>query len=70
MTCEDIGRVVQMTRRQLGLRQQEVASLCGVGNRFLSELENGKPGLEIGRVIRVLESLGLELVARSRTHAA
>lgn len=67
MICEEIGRVVRLTRRQLGLRQEEVASLCGVGNRFLSELENGKPGLEIGRVVRVVESLGLELVVRPKS---
>ena len=44
----------------------EVADLAGVGRRFLSELEAGKPTLEIGKVLLVLTAAGIELVARDR----
>lgn len=56
-----VGRIARAARRRQGLRQDELAALASVGNRFVSELENGKPGLEFGRVLRVLSCLGLEL---------
>jgi len=40
--------------------------MAGVGRRFVSELENGKETLEIGRVLKVCQALGIDLVARKR----
>ncbi len=53
------GRKVRQQRRKHGLRQTEVAALAGVGPRFVSELENGKSTLEMGRALRVAEIVGL-----------
>ncbi len=53
------GRKVRQQRRKHGLRQAEVAALAGVGPRFVSELENGKSTLEMGRALRVAEIVGL-----------
>jgi len=39
-----------------------------VGVRFLSELENGKPTCQTGKVIEVLAQLGYELVIVPRSH--
>ena len=62
----DLGRTVRDTRRQWQARQAETAGLAGVGVRFLSELENGKPSVRLGNVLRVLDMLGLELVVRPK----
>ena len=56
-----LGRRVRAQRRKHRLRQADLAAIAGVGNRFLSELEHGKSTLELGRTIRVLQTLGLEL---------
>lgn len=61
MNEKGLGRRIRAARKRAGLRQGELAALAGVGNRFLSELENGKPGVELGRALRVLGVLGLEL---------
>jgi len=61
-----LGRAIRLRRRQLGMTQAELAGLCGVGVRFVSELEGGKPGLELGRAVHVIQLLGLELELRSR----
>lgn len=61
-----IGAAIRAKRRSIGMRQEELASLAGVGARFLSEVENGKPSAEIGRVLHVLRRLGLELSIRPR----
>lgn len=67
MDIEHLGRAVRKRRKAQALRQAEVASIAGVGVRFISDLENGKHSLELGRVIRVLETLGLELDIRQRS---
>ena len=63
---EDISRLVKERRKTLGYTQADVASFCGVGLRFLSELENGKEALQLGKVLKVMNILGLDLSARRR----
>jgi y4mF family transcriptional regulator len=48
-------------RRELGLTQEELAELAGVSTRFLHDLENAKPSVQLDRVLAVAETLGLEL---------
>lgn len=57
----EIGELVRRKRREIGMRQADLAALAGVGTRFLSELENGKETAEVGRVLRVCRRLGLDL---------
>ena len=54
-----IGKIVRQARKDAGLRQAQAAALCGVGTRFLSDLENGKPTLHLGKVLKVLHGFGL-----------
>jgi y4mF family transcriptional regulator len=56
-----VGTAIRHKRRAIGMRQSELAALSGVGTRFLSELENGKTTAEIGKALRVLQRLGLDL---------
>mgnify|MGYP001815540781 CR=1 FL=1 len=63
---EDLGRCVRARRKAQGATQAEFASLCGVGIRFISELENGKPTMELGKVMQVLKCLGLEVSIKPR----
>ncbi len=66
LTAEDIGRCVRAQRKAQGATQAEFAALCGVGIRFVSDLENGKPTAELGKVLQVLNCLGLEISIRPR----
>lgn len=52
---------VRSRRRQLGLRQDEVADLAGVSERFVYALENGKRSVQLDKVVAVLSALGLRL---------
>ncbi len=67
VTASDIGKITRQIRVDAGLTQAELAAACFVGTRFVSELENGKPTAEIGKVLQVLSGLGLELRAGKRT---
>lgn len=61
MTPAEIGRIVRAARRAQGLRQDQLAGAAGVGIRFLSELERGKPTVRLEKVIAVLDALGCTL---------
>lgn len=57
----DIGAVARERRKVLGYTQAQVASLCATGIRFISDFENGKATVELGKALVVLESLGMDL---------
>lgn len=65
-SSEDLGLLVRRARERRGLSQQHFADLAGVGRRFVSELENGKATLELGKVLKVAHAAGLSILARSR----
>jgi y4mF family transcriptional regulator len=65
-TPVDIGKVVRQRRKGAGLTLQEAAGMAGVGIRFLSELERGKPTLQLGLALQVLQLFGLELHVHAR----
>ena len=62
----DLGRMVREIRRKRGLKQADLAARCGVGIRFISNLENGKETVEFGRALRVIRFLGLRLKVERR----
>ena len=60
-TAIELGELIRLRRRELGLTLQRASSLAGVGSRFLSELERGKPTVELEKTLTVLQLLGLEI---------
>ncbi len=60
-SAEDLGTAIRARRKGDGLTLAEAAGLTGVGVRFLSELENGKPTVRLDKLLRVTQALGLEL---------
>lgn len=56
-----LGQAMRHRRLTLGLTQAECAALTHVSARWLSNLENGKPGCELGLVMDLAETLGLGL---------
>ena len=62
-TPADLGLLVRRVRNQRQLSQDELARLLGVTQRYLSELENGKPKLADERFFRILRSMGVVVTA-------
>ena len=60
-TTSDIGLVLAQKRRSLNLTQAEVATKAHVGRRFISEMEAGKPTVELRKVLAAIEALGLAI---------
>ena len=61
MDTKTIGDFVRKARKQQGLTQVEAAGYLNVGPRFLSDLENGKPTVQLEKAIQVIESIGLKI---------
>jgi HTH-type transcriptional regulator/antitoxin HipB len=57
----DIGNIVRVTRKRLGVTQKDLALTAGTGLRFIIELEKGKETCEIGKVLTVLHTLGIKV---------
>jgi HTH-type transcriptional regulator / antitoxin HipB len=66
VTAADIGTAVRKKRKEDGLTLADAAALCGVGYRFMSDLENGKATVQVGKVLRVLTALGLDMTIEAR----
>lgn len=68
----DLGAALRAARRARGLRLEDAALGAGVGVRFLSELERGKPTARLAETLRVAASLGLRVTIEDpddRPHA-
>jgi HTH-type transcriptional regulator / antitoxin HipB len=66
---QQLGTLIRRRRRELKSTQAKAAGLSGVGNRFLSELENGKETIELGKAMKVIQRLGLDIWILPRTTA-
>jgi len=66
LSPKKLGQAVRAKRKADGLTQAKAAALCGVGIRFISDLENGKPTAELGKTLSVLAGLGLTVDVRPK----
>ena len=58
---ETIGTFVRDRRKAGQMTQRELGELAGVGTRFISELERGKPSVRLSVVNKVLAVFGKSL---------
>lgn len=65
-TAADIGMAVRKKRKEDGLTLADAAALSNVGYRFMSDLENGKETAQVGKVLKVLTALGLNMTIKAR----
>ncbi|MGN0879589.1 MAG: helix-turn-helix transcriptional regulator [Oligosphaeraceae bacterium] len=65
-TVAEIGKLIQRTRKEQGVSQMMLAGLSGTGVRFISDLENGKPTIQLQKILQVLNALGLGLYIYNR----
>ena len=47
----ELGALVREQRKRLALKQLDIAGLGNTGNRFIVELENGKPTVQLQKVL-------------------
>ncbi len=62
----DLGKFVRAFRKAKGITLETVSGLSNVSTKFLSEFERGKETAEIGKILKVLNVLGLEVSIEQR----
>lgn len=65
-SAEDLGRLVRAHRKGKGLTLETVSGLGNLSTRFLSEFERGKETAEIGKILKALRTLGLDVIVQPR----
>ena len=60
-TTTQLGATIRARRRKLGVTQKDLAMTSGTGLRFIVDLEKGKPTCQTGKMLHVLQALGLDL---------
>lgn len=64
LTVSDLGSLARAHRKSKHLTLKTLSGLSTLSIRFLSEFERGKTTAEIGKVLKALKILGLEVVVR------
>ena len=60
---ESLSEMIKNARKSQGLTQAELAGACGVGVRYIVDVENAKPTCQIGKAIKIVRMLGIKLEA-------
>jgi HTH-type transcriptional regulator / antitoxin HipB len=62
-SAESLGRILQQARLLSGLSQRELARRLGTSQRYVWELEAGKPSILMDRLFAAMRETGMELTA-------
>jgi y4mF family transcriptional regulator len=62
----ELGAMVREQRKRLALKQLDIAGMGNTGNRFIVDLESGKPTVQLQKVLDVMDLLGLEVIVRPK----
>ncbi|MDX0772582.1 helix-turn-helix domain-containing protein [Sinorhizobium medicae] len=60
-SARDFGVAVREKRKVLGWAQAELATRSGTGERFIVELESGKPSCQLEKALIVARTVGIEI---------
>ena len=63
------GAAVASARKALGLTQRELALAINSGERFIVDLEAGKPTAQLGKALAAAKAVGLRLTATGTPQA-
>ena len=64
MKIEDaaaFGRAVRVNRKRQKITQSQLAAIANTGLRYISDLENGKPTIQLGKALKITYLLGISL---------
>ena len=65
-SVNEIGILIRDARKAQGISQEQLAGVAATGTRFISDLENGKSTIQLFKVLRVLDALGLGMYIFNR----
>lgn len=60
-SATEFGALVREHRKKLGWTQTQLAERCGTGERFIVDLENGKPSCQLEKSLIAARTVGINL---------
>lgn len=63
-SAESLGRILQQARLLSGLSQRDIAERLGTTQRYIWEIEAGKPSIFMDRLFAMMRETGMELTAK------
>ena len=60
-SARDFGAAIKERRKALGWTQTGLAARSGTGERFIVELESGKPSCQLEKALIVARTVGIEI---------
>lgn len=61
--AQQFGEAVAQRRRELGLTQRQLALAINCGERFIVDLEAGKPTAQLEKALAAARAVGMRLTA-------
>lgn len=58
---EDLGKIIEYYRTNLGMSRDEISGYCNLNYRTLQKLEKGDGSLKVENLFKILNNLGIEL---------
>ena len=58
---DQFGEAIRVFRKRRGLTQQQVADMAGCSLMYVSNLERGKASAELGKALKILDVLDVEV---------
>ncbi|MBE5825657.1 MAG: helix-turn-helix transcriptional regulator [Butyrivibrio sp.] len=62
----EFGKAVKKRRKEMGYTQKYLSDFTGYSASFISDLENGKSTIELGKAIKLANILGLDILVEER----
>lgn len=60
-TAADFGAIIRARRLELGLDQQELATMAAVSRHWVLAVERGKARADVALILRTVRALGLDV---------
>ena len=67
MDAKEIGIIIKERRKHLGVNQQTLADLAGVGLNTLVAIERGEGNPQLGTLLSILDTIGLQMNIKLKT---
>ena len=67
MDIKEIGVIIKERRKHLGVNQQTLADLAGVGLNTLVAIERGEGNPQLNTLMTILDTLGLQMDIKLKT---
>lgn len=60
-SVQDAGVAIRAMRKRAGIRIDDFALIAGVSKQFMTDLENGKPTVQMGKVLGLLQRMAVSV---------